>query len=273
MVSVLLGNGDGSFQASSRSLTPFRFGPPRPPPPDYGVSAVLQSSGGGALAGNTLADGMDRVHGFRGGLDVSGANSVGTSASAAVGIAIAAASGADVFGNPESDAPLYAVDPLLGDAGGLGTPDGFSAVDLAGALLTGGRTVANLLPQKQSSLAPVAAIVPGDARDETVGGNARPSEEPAPWINFVVGLDDTIHRPPRVPSASRPGARQDSGPLGDRLAAFAPPLLADGPEHPAPPVSGEALTGLLVALVCGALSRTPFSDPAPAERRAELPCG
>ncbi len=87
---------------------------------------------------------------------------------------------------------VYVTDPRGADL--PGGSENVSGADLVGSLLTGGRPVANLLPTKQGSVAPVAAIVTNDPGED---GRLAPSPDAtgdAPWINFVVGLDDTIHR-------------------------------------------------------------------------------
>jgi hypothetical protein len=161
--------------------------------------------------------------------------------------------------------------------------------------LTGGRALPNLMPSKGPALAPVATVLADDEGDEAPPPKGEPDEDAAPWINFVVGLDDTIHRPHRGAPAPRPGTRQHSGSLGEQLAALdravlahePPLLLAADPlvrlpavglgqpaapgRDPAPQVSGEILTGLLAAFLCGVLSRTCVCDRDPADRSPEPP--
>jgi hypothetical protein len=186
------------------------------------------------------------------------------------------------------------VEPAPADLG-LGGNDLLAGMDLVGSLLAGGRALPNLMPSKGPAMAPVATVLTDDAEDEGPSPDNGPDEEPAPWMNFVVGLDDTIHRPPHLPLAPRPGSRQGSDSLGEQFTALDrpfraldPPLLAAadpparlpgaGPHHSAAPprapalqVSGDVLAGLLVALACGILYRTSVSDPAPADRGAERP--
>jgi hypothetical protein len=110
------------------------------------------------------------------------------------------------------DALPLALGPLEGR-------DVLSGVDLVGSLLTGVPAVPNLVPGQGPPLAPVPTVLPGDA-----GGEAPANPAPAaaaPWIDFLIGLDDTLHTGRRVPAEKGPGAGR--GATGE-----ASPLTAAG---------------------------------------------
>src|SRR5207248_9234395 len=75
--------------------------------------------------------------------------------------------------------------------------DLISGIDLAGSLLIGPQARASLLPQRGSSLV-VGTMVPGGSGEDRAMRNNSSAEEKPLWPNFVIGLDDTIHRRPRV---------------------------------------------------------------------------
>jgi hypothetical protein len=83
--------------------------------------------------------------------------------------------------------------------------DVLTGMDLAGSLLTGGRPVPSLVARRGTSLAPVATV--SDSLEGPSAGSALPGQETL-WIDFVIGLDDTI--PPRHPALVEPDA-----PTGD----------------------------------------------------------
>jgi hypothetical protein len=224
----------------------------------------------------------------------------GTAAEAPGGVPATPSSGAEAFFNQGNDALPSRSDLSEGEPGGAGTTDLLSAVDLAAAMLTGGRPVPNLMPRPGTVLPPPGTILPGDAGDEAPAANGSTDEDPA-VIDFVIGLDDTIHRPRRAPAVDRPGGRRDSEPRGEEVAALDRIFLALDPEPveqadepgglpvaapghpaipyraPAPELSVEAVTGLVLGLALGGLCRASAGNAGAAarskERRPSLPAG
>jgi hypothetical protein len=163
-----------------------------------------------------------------------------------------------------NDGLLLPADPLFS---GMAN-DVLSGMDLAGSLLTGGRPVPNLVARRGTSLAPVATV--SDSVEGSPAESALPAQE-MPWIDFVIGLDDTIL--PRYPALTEPdspageegeldpisqaaveeedfpnaagvsradleGAR---GPATEWVLALSAVLLVPGVLPPAPPARGRPL--------------------------------
>jgi hypothetical protein len=163
---------------------------------------------------------------------------------------------------------------LLGSRFELGLPASneiISGLDLAGSLLTGRSTV-NLLPQKSSSIAPVAVVVTGGAGDDRTRATAALTEEKSLWPNLEIGLDDTIDRGPVITpekaadnhgAACTPNGRR--GIVDQVFERWLPVALHEMVNQPVPAQAGTLGTMLGAALLLAGIWQT--------RRRARLADG
>jgi hypothetical protein len=134
--------------------------------------------------------------------------------------------------------------------------------DLADSLLTG-RPGADLQPQKGTSIAPVAMVVPGDAGDDPESAPDALTEEQLPWPDFVIGLDDTIDRGPEVvPEKAPDGNGAARAPANWRnfvdqvFERWSPAVLQEMISQPAPEQAGTLATMLAAALLLTGIWQT-----------------
>jgi hypothetical protein len=212
--SVLLGKGGGAFEAAYTTsvgsvLTVSQLGLSRfvvPPPPPPGAILITAAGRGTGLPTPPLL--LDRPpapmvpvrESGQGGPPVPNENRTSATASAQ-------GSGVDSIVPPGDDR-------LSGTLLGPSTPlfigvgnDLVSGIDLAGSLLTGGRCVPNLVARKGTSLAPVATV--GDSAEEPPSTATLAAQETS-WIDFVIGLDDTVL--PRYPTLVVRGPQSETVP-------------------------------------------------------------
>lgn len=149
-------------------------------------------------------------------------NSAGVVTSPLFAIRLPKATGSDKVGDELVETALDKLQTVFDDVDLPIAADALTGADIAGALLTGARPRANLLPQKGARVAPVATLLSGDAPDQPAADAAKPGDD---------RLRDSLISPLQNDTPTRPAAGQRS----------------EGPEdeaHPlALPIAGALLAG------------------------------
>jgi autotransporter-associated beta strand protein len=170
-----------------------------PGPSGIGAGLVGLTESGASQPSAQAVNGQARVSSGTALSDIRATESRSPSAPGGLG------SGSDEIAGQRNDVRTGDLLSLRFEPGLPGRNDIVSGIDLAGSLLTGVRPTPTLQLQKGTSFATVATVVPGAAGDEHASPTDPSMAQESIWPNFVIGLDDTIHRRPVVAPEKTPG--------------------------------------------------------------------